>query len=262
MLRRQCVVVSNLGSQTLIPPLSTSMKSQTLLQLTRKLKGATKSALLHQVPHCPSQPWPHWATSTGSLQILNSFTLPESSKLRLQMQSQPPCWVAMWETGNKSLLWCPVSMTHKKTPSHSRDVPITVLEWTPNILLSYLQGNILPWLATSKGPVPLSHLLAFFFSSIYKQLPSFCNEYIAKYTGDQNTSSITYQVWDVLILHSFFQLDLYLNLSIILLVPIFKACSIKLTIDLEILKLLLAAVQQEQAMHMLLFASRIDFSVQ
>lgn len=123
-------------------------------------------------------------------------------------------------------------------------------------------GKYLALISYFKRPCPPLTSPGIFFSSIYKQLPSFCNEYIAKYTGDQNTSSITYQVWDVLILHSFFQLDLYLNLSIILLVPIFKACSIKLTIDLEILKLLLAAVQQEQAMHMLLFASRIDFSVQ
>lgn len=95
-------------------------------------------------------------------------------------------------------------------------------------------------LITPKCPVALSHLLGFFFFSICKQSPSLCNEYIAKYTGDQTTISITHLVGDVLILPSFFQLDPYLNLSIFLPAPIFKACSIKLTIDLKFSKFLLS----------------------
>lgn len=133
---------------------------------------------------------------------------------------------------------------------------------SPQMSYSFISREISALINYFKRPcTPLTSPGNFFFS-IYKQLPSLCNEYIAKYTGDQTTISITYLVWDVLILHSFLQLDPYLNLNIILQAPIFKACSIKLSIDLKFSKLLLAAVEQEQAMHTLLFASRIDFSVQ
>lgn len=62
-------------------------------------------------------------------------------------------------------------------------------------------------------------------------------------------------VLDVFVLHSmtshsFSWLDPNLNLSIVLQVPTFKACSIKLTIDLDCWKLLLPAVSRVLAMHM------------
>lgn len=127
-------------------------------------------------------------------------------------------------------------------------------------LTFYLQGHLLPRSATSlsyTSQLSTAPANLFFFSlgtlaSCY--LGWLCNEYFVKYVEDQTPMLRTYLVLDVLIshfatLHSFSQLDPNLSLSIILQAPTFKACSKKLTIDLDFWKLLLAAVSKILAMH-------------
>lgn len=153
--------------QTLILPLRTSMKSQASLQLIRKLKGAlnlnciTRSLTVPVSPDNLSQSplalCRFWTT------LLCQRALNSGSKCSGILSGNVRSW-------NKCLAWCPMSMKHKQhlcvkeNPSHSREMSITVSEWTPNVLLFHFQGNFLSWLATSKDPVPLSHLLAIFFS--------------------------------------------------------------------------------------------------